>query len=56
MDGVTEATGSSVHVGAVKATEEPATMVLASAATALMGPVDEKARYLGVRNTGCGPA
>jgi hypothetical protein len=37
MDAGTEATGSSPYGGAVKATEEPATTVLASAATALTG-------------------
>jgi hypothetical protein len=37
----TDAPGSSNRAGPVKATEEPATMVRASAATALTGPVGE---------------
>jgi hypothetical protein len=48
--------GSSNHAGAVTATEEPATTVRASGATAVTGPVGEEARSRSVRNPFCGPA
>ncbi len=54
MDGATRATGRSTHAGPVKATEEPATTVLVSGATAVTRPVGRHA-IPGVRNPGCGP-